>query len=598
MLQNEIAIAVGANEFVVAAFEDERSAEYTLHRFPLETETLSATIRQWAHERGLAFGLDTPFLLHCTEFHERTRLLALPSDAPRNEDDLLVYLMASGRAGTPGADGKPLFGADADFEKTAFLYFRLPNGQFALTGVPRRDLSLAVGRIIDLSAIDTAAGDAQPVVNLQIETPTRAVARYYFDVCQTPDDAPPKVATAFLSVTPTGYAIGLFSPAAGDLVYETAEPYDKSDDGEENDFFQGVELGADFSAVSHPRDKITHAIGEMQRAFRDLSRFQIDGIGKLVWATTADMREAFEVELANPDAQLQFKPVALDLTIEEAVATGLLLSSNRNSRLPTVNLVRDMVAQSSDEEIHLKNLQAVSEAKHKHWTAYAMVVPCLAMLALACGLFFDTARSSRALTARETAANAEKTELQPTLDLWNSYIERFEVYSKYTKQVITLRDGQDRAINLFTELDARYPLALDGSFFVSDLKLAADGTLEMKGLARDEKAITAFVQSLESSKTVKDEQYQKTFGASLVFDLKQASSADKVPTASPSAAPGIVVWTVKGNYAPMLPKAALPTTSAGGAVAAPNPATPNQINPALTPAAGLKPNQIIKSGVN
>lgn len=609
MNRNEIAVAVSAGEIIVAAFEpitsdaegkgSNHSPEIIMKRFSASSENLSSEISSWANAENIAFNLDTPFFLNCTEFHERTRVLSLPDDAPTDENDLPAWLIHSARTNAPGADGKPLFGTQVDLDNTAFLHFKLINGEIGLTSVPQRDLSIATASIVDFSTINTnlEASTAEPVVNLQIETPIRAIARYFFNTHPAPDADPlTSAATAFLSISPKGYAYGIYSPRHGDLIYETAEPFDKKPDEAETDFFAGIDVFEDDSNDDIMREKIDHAIKEMRTDFRKtLKDLEIENIGTLIWTTSAEMQKTCESVIGSLDQQIEFFPLSLEIPVEEAIAYGLLLSTSDNSSIQTVNLVRDLVAQSDNEETKLKNLQAVNDARHKKLTVYAMVLPLVGIIALTFGLLIDTVRSSRALTAREAAAKEEQSTLAPTLQIWNSYSDTFKIYETYTKQVITLRTGQDRAINLFTELDSRYPLALDGSFFVSDLKLAANGSLEMKGMARDEKAITAFVQSLETSQIAKDNKYEKTFGASLTLDLQRG--INKSQDVAMSSAPDVVVWSVKGNYAPMTPPAppAAPNSSNNAPLTGAVPTTSNQTNPALMPASNLKPNQVVKS---
>lgn len=588
----EIAIAVGYSTIACAAYdlvsprEDGAQPQLMAQQFPLDAPDLLAQIAKWAESLHISFDLNTPFLLNCTKFHESTRLLKLDDDAlALNADQLPGYLLAAVNSNSPGVDGKPILGDNVDFNEKSYSVFRVKDGTVAVTEIPRLDLTEAVGRIVDFSSINTDL-DASfaPSVNLQIETPARAVARFYFDTTAG-QNAEHDAATAFLLITPQGYQIALYSPLAADLVSEIAELYEKGADDSllfVPESYSGTELTDENEDL---KDKIKHAISELQTQYQDLSRFGLAKIAKVVWVASGEMQSHFYEVLDDPQTVLDFQPFALGVSYEEAIAGGLLLSCDDLTAIQPVNLMRDLATLSNEEEIEQINEQAGREASRRSYAVFALVAPFLFVVSMSIALFIDTYRTSSALAEREKVAATEKTELDPTLKLWNSYIERYKFYDDFTKQIIKFRTSQDRAITLFSELDSRYPLAVDPAFYVSELKLTADGSLEIKGMGRDEAAFTNFFRSLESSKIVKDDKYEKTFNA-LTFDLQQGAAKSPTDAVGQGVAPGVIVWNVKGIFAPLVAAPAQPNQPAG--------ATP--AGSQLTPATGLKPNQKIQPG--
>lgn len=605
ILQNQCAVAVSSHELALAVFapaenasDEPEAREVIVERFSLKSPelgiSLPAQIKEWADENKIVLSVNTQFFLNCSEHHEHSKLLSLTAAVQElPEENLIAWILDSARKNSSGADGKPVI-KEVDFKSVSYTHYRLPNGKIGLTSVPRKEIPQAAARVLDdVLGADRAALAKDVALNLQIETPIRAIARYYFENFKQPA---PDSATGFLAINDKGYAFGLYAANSGDLIVEAAETFEQTDINAV-DFLQNVEhfpVTEDEIDSSSYRDKVLHAISEMQSEFADLSRFELEKLTEVVWVTSHEMRDAFNGALAEQNGQLDFLPVSLDVSVEEAIACGLLLAGVPGILPPPLNLIRDLIAQSQEDLSEIQNIAEQRESQQRVNAAIALLLPFLVLVAIAAGLMVDTYRASSALADREQINSNKSNELAPTLLLWNSYNERYKFYDDYTKNIVKLRLTQDRAIKLFTELDQRYPLALDGSFYVSDMKLASTGALELKGMAKDQNAITAFVQSLESSKTVNNGQYQKTFGA-LTFELQKDAKDANAGISSAPGAPEVVVWNVKGIYAPL--DAPAPLASATGAN--PQPVATAPVKPsALVPANGLKPGDTIKTGGN
>jgi len=209
------------------------------------------------------------------------------------------------------------------------------------------------------------------------------------------------------------------------------------------------------------------------------------------------------------------------------------------------------------------------------------------MLAMLVGLVF----AGLVTGMRDAKANAHTQELKPALDRRNSYEANLKWYQEFIQQVSALRRQQPVGIGLLYQLNSNYPFAVDPSFYVADMKLLPTGAVEMKGYARNKDAVASFLKALEFAGG--PESGSRMFG-NLAYEVQEAPPVAAPATAGQSAAPamagssltgkqlrpGIIIWTIKGNYLPMEEFAVLPVKPGAPPPAkAPPPATA----PAATP---------------
>jgi hypothetical protein len=201
------------------------------------------------------------------------------------------------------------------------------------------------------------------------------------------------------------------------------------------------------------------------------------------------------------------------------------------------------------------------------------------LLALIAGLILSELFTS----VRDARASARTEELKPALDRRNSYEANLKWYQEFIKQVSRLRKQQPVGIGLLYQLNSSYPFSVDNSFYISDMKLMPTGAVEMKGYARNKDAVATFLKSLEFAGG--PESGSRLFG-NLAYEVQEgapqpvaASGQTAVPTMSGSIIqagqirPGVIVWSIKGNYVPMEEFAPPPPPKPGATPAAtPTPA--------------------------
>src|SRR5262249_19711445 len=163
---------------VVAAWPIARDGsgnwEIEIERFTTDFNlTQTVNLHRGGQAGNLAVTHDTFFLSTIPEFSERTRILALDGDRLALDDrELAKWLVTAEQQVTLGTDSHPLF--ETSLDDTACVIRRLPNGLVAMTEVPRAHVLSARERI------RTLLGDRiTSFINLRIETPVRATARYF-----------------------------------------------------------------------------------------------------------------------------------------------------------------------------------------------------------------------------------------------------------------------------------------------------------------------------------------------------------------------------------------------------------------------------------
>ncbi|HEY2867645.1 MAG TPA: hypothetical protein VGJ02_11185, partial [Pyrinomonadaceae bacterium] len=218
-----------------------------------------------------------------------------------------------------------------------------------------------------------------------------------------------------------------------------------------------------------------------------------------------------------------------------------------------------------------------------------------ALLAIVAGLIV-----SEGLTAvRDSRADAETQRLKPALDRRKSYEANLKWYQEFIKQVSRLRRQQPVGMGLLYQLNSNYPFNIDPAFYVSDLKLQPTGDVQMKGYAHNKDSVAAFLKTLEfmggpesGSRLFSNLAYEVQEG---VTEPAPQGGQPALPTVKGSilpasqVKPGVVAWSITGNYVPMDEFVPPPPTKPGAAKPGVPPAKPGAPAPTTSTAASPKP---------
>ena len=256
----------------------------------------------------------------------------------------------------------------------------------------------------------------------------------------------------------------------------------------------------------------------------------------------------------------------INIPTDEAIASGLLFGSfnfgdpnfNADQIVPQINLARDLLAEADTGAINRQNIEQLMGQKRHNRAVFSLLAAPIMALAILLGLVANIVRAQAWLAIRDARAEIKTAELKPALDRRKSYEASLKWYQEFIGQVSRLRKQQPVSIGLQHELDSRYPIDVDPSFYVSDLKLLVNGTVEIKGLAKNKDAVTAFLKALEFAGGATSG--TKLFG-NLTYEVQEgmplpAPGQQNLPTAGrtnlvSNLAPGVVAWNIKGNYLPM-----------------------------------------------
>jgi len=248
--------------------------------------------------------------------------------------------------------------------------------------------------------------------------------------------------------------------------------------------------------------------------------------------------------------------------------------------LPQVDMARDLLALADTEQDQRRFTEAMFAQKRRNRAIFSLVAAPIAvagvLLAIVTGLIFSSVYNG----IRETQADRRTQELKPALDRRLSYEANLKWYQEFIKQVSRLRKQQPVGIGLLYQLNSNYPFAVDQSFYVSDMKLQPTGDIEMKGFARSKDAVASFLKALEFAGG--PESGSRLF-SNLAYEVQEGAPEQAVTAgqntlpsmagsllASRTAKPGVIVWSIKGNYLPVAEFAPPPPTKPGAP--APKPA--------------------------
>ena len=227
--------------------------------------------------------------------------------------------------------------------------------------------------------------------------------------------------------------------------------------------------------------------------------------------------------------------------------------------MATVDMVRDIMF-ISDAERTERQLEVEARLQNRRSRAatlmFAVPVIVAALLsAFAIELFISNLMTAR----RESIADARTQELKPAVDRRNSYEANLKWYREFVTEVTGLRRQQPVGIGMLFQLNSNYPFSIDPAFYISEMKLSNTGDVEIKGLAKSKDGVAAFLKSLEYAGGA--ESGSRLFSG-LAYEVQETTPAvttgqpaQATPTGSTlstaAVAPGVVVWSIKGNYLPM-----------------------------------------------
>ncbi|HJS50647.1 MAG TPA: hypothetical protein VJ781_01995, partial [Pyrinomonadaceae bacterium] len=300
-----------------------------------------------------------------------------------------------------------------------------------------------------------------------------------------------------------------------------------------------------------------------------LESLQLSNYSQIIWGAESGLAQSIAPIAAEFATRTGLTYAGLSVSADEAIAGGLLLGSysfNSQSVLgaenvPPVNLARDLLFLANTEEIGRRQEEEVRLQGRRNRVVMTMLGPPVVVGAILFALVASLIVSGFFLAVRESQADAKAQELKPAVDRRKSYEANLKWYQEFIREVSQLRRQQPVGIGLLYQLNSNYPFAVDPAFFVSDLKLTPTGDLEMKGLARNKDAVASFLKAMEFAGG--PESGSRLF-SNLAYEVQEiglpsgAQAQVKLPTIAGSTlgsnnavAPGVVIWSIKGNYLPV-----------------------------------------------
>lgn len=533
---------------------------------------------------------NTLYLTPVRDYSERTRLLALDGERlALSDDELAEWLIEAERQVLLGVDNHPFF--ETPLEDTACTIRRLPNGQVSMTEVPRSYVAAARDKMRSLS------GRRLPRIDLFVETSIRAAARYFLTALPQGAHAlrpgAEREVTIFLLIGKAGYSYGLWSPVTG-LFSEYAFLAPKEIDQKGAPRTEKMARPFVVETAEGERnidDYVRYVFDQilLQLSPDKLEHLLLSNYGQIVWASEPDLTGTVEAQAAEYTAKAGAEFFQMPAPIDEVVAAGLLLGSftfgdatvSGAELLPPVNLARDILELSDTEQIERRHLEEIREQQRRNRVAFSVLAAPVFAAAVLAGIVGILLFSQTMTAIREVRADARTQELKPTLDRRNSYEANLKWYQEFIRQVSRLRKQQPAGIGLLYQLNSNYPFAIDPSFYVSDMKLLPTGVVEMRGLARNKDAIASFLKTLEFAGG--PESGSRLF-SNLAYEVQESAAAVPGQTVTAPAggslltgssltggqpAPGVITWSIKGNYVPVAQFVPPPAKPAAAATPAP-----------------------------
>lgn len=593
---DQLAVSWNLDGRVVAAWpatrDGSRTWEVEVERFTSDFNLAQAINLRRGGQAGNQLSSDTDFLTTIPEFSERTRILALDGDRLALSDRALVdWLITAEQQVILGTDNHPLF--ETSLDDTACAIRRLPNGMVAMTEVPRAHVLSARERVRTLLGDRIAS-----TVDVTIETPVRTTARYFLTAVKEGElvqrAGKESEVTAFILISHAGFRFGLWSPVAGLFSeYGFLAPKEIARLGNQPAGAQFSPAAADGDSDQRREKYVRDAFDQLslQLSKEKLEQLELSGYAQVVWASEPHLADTIPPIAAEHASTTGIQVFHLEAPVDEAMVGGLLLGSFAfgdaaavgAAILPTADLAQDLLVLADSEQDQRRFSEVIFAQKRRNKAVFTLLAAPVAvaavLLAMIAGLIFTGIVTG----VRDAQASARTLELKPDLDRRNAYEANLKWYQEFIKQVSRLRRQQPVGIGLLYQLNSNYPFTVDPAFYVSDMKLLPTGAVEMKGFAKNKDAVASFLKSLEFAGG--PESGSRLF-ANLAYEVQEGppvaavtAGQASVPTMAGSvltanqARPGVIVWSIKGNYVPMEEFAA-PTPAKPGAPPAKPPAAP------------------------
>lgn len=506
--------------------------DIALNRFAY-AENNALAVGDWLHEVGLQLTSDTVFSCVPSQFSQRLRYVELIDDlSDYSAKDRFSYFLASLNNKNLDAHGEMLFSETS--AETAYVPI-LSGGKNFLASCTREDV-FETGRVL-LASVSSGDLTDDLDLNLEIESAARAAAREYLRLHPELADRSLRPFILFIALV-QGFSLAVYHPEYG-IIDEYAEPYFVPNTGDFYDIYD---------------DYISHAFTQLADRYGDGNKTQvlaalgvshlenvIIAVAPALKATVAENIEAAELDGFSFTATVE--------TAEQLITCGLLAEDPTGGTLAPLNYLDDLTGFAALLDEESQNEARIALRKTRARTALLVFAPFVIAIGILAGLYVNAMRDQTVLAYQLSSETARAEQLAPQKTKLESYIRNYSWYKETFSQVTNLRTAQKAAISLLTNLNSRFPLELDGSFSVNELKLTAAGALELKGTAQAEDAATAFVRSLEYAPS-ELRPHAKMF-ENLSFDVRRGGLTNS-PVAAAAVNPeqmnNAVSFIIKGTY--------------------------------------------------
>ena len=428
-----------------------------------------------------------------------------------------------------------LIEAQAENEGTInlrFTYSRTRDGRIVLTQSLRAEAEETVAAVREWLRGQSVASPAPPAV--RTDTAARCIMRLWLEGPAGRGEVEEDSTVAVLIVGEDGYGMGLWGSGSG-FVYETGER------------FKAGAIEAQLAAHIHA--KLSSFVSGAT-----VGKLGLSPVKHLVVAASPRLKGTLSGFL-NESAALKeiaferlLMPVegggpAEEIDLPAALAAGALIDSDL---VPAVNLSNDL-----DSQLEATR-RAEAASAHARQSGLRRQVGFAAAAPAAFALVFLL--SAWLLRASETAAldrsiAAEKTvaaQLRQANADYEAAKANFAIIGNLISQITTLRDKQSDAYQLLVELNSRWPQGTP--WYVTELD-STGNQIEVKGRAREEQAVTAFVRALENSEgvfsDVTESHSDPNTGGPGVGSVPAAPAQN-----GPQKQPPVIQFSVKATYTP------------------------------------------------
>lgn len=364
-----------------------------------------------------------------------------------------------------------------------FTFTRTHGGKVVLTQSLRAEADESVAALRAWLAEQSVT--AGPDIRVKLDTAARCVARLWLEGHVSRGEVKEDSTVAVLVVGEDGYCLGLWGTRDG-FVYETGEKFKSG--------------AADVQLANHVGAKVTAFVSAAT-----VEKLGLHPVRHLVVVVTPRLKEhlaGFLHESASSRG-VAFERLLMpagegveEVDLAAAIAMGSLIDS---ALVPPADLSADLAAQLAERRKASEALLHAQQATTRRLTAYAALVPLFFLLSFVLASWLARASEAKALERSIAEEKATAARLKQANADYEAAKANFAVIGNLITQITNLRDKQADAYQLLVELNSRWPQGTP--WFVSEVN-STGNQIEVKGRARDEQALTAFVRALENSEGV------------------------------------------------------------------------------------------------